>query len=107
VSAPNVYRILLRAEWEEMRLAGQFTGSAVDRRDGFIHLSTREQVPGTIAAHFADVESEVVILEIDTASLPGELRWERSRGGALFPHLYAPLPVAAVKRTMSADQSER
>jgi uncharacterized protein (DUF952 family) len=107
VSAPYVYRILLRAEWEEMRLAGQFTGSAIDRRDGFIHLSTREQVSGTIAAYFADVEDELVILEIDTASLGEKIRWETSRGGALFPHVYGVLPRRAIKRTMTADEFER
>lgn len=90
-----------------MRAAGHFTGSAIDRRDGFIHLSTREQVPGTIAAHFADAESGLVILEIDAASLPGELRWEASRGGALFPHLYGVLPMSAVQRTIAADEFER
>ena len=94
-----------------MLAADQFAGSAVDRRDGFIHLSTREQVPGTIAAHFPNCGGELVILEIDAASLGDKLHWERSRGGALFPHLYGVLPVAAVTRAIPADhfryQSDR
>ncbi len=99
-----VYRVLRCAEWEEMLASDQFSGNAVDERDGFIHLSTREQVPGTIAAYFANVASDLIILEIDAASLRGELRWETSRGGALFPHLYGVVPVGAVMRTMTADQ---
>ena len=104
MSTAHVYRILLPAEWQQMLAQRHFTGNAVDKRDGYIHLSTREQVAGTIAAHFANVESELVIVEIDAASLGGELRWETSRGGALFPHLYGVLSVDAVTRTMTTDQ---
>jgi uncharacterized protein (DUF952 family) len=107
MSAAYVYRLLLSAEWQEMRADRQFSGNVVDKRDGYIHLSTREQVAGTIAAHFANVASELVILEIDTAALGDKLRWEKSRGGALFPHLYGVLAVGAVTRSLTADQFER
>jgi uncharacterized protein (DUF952 family) len=104
MSARYVYRVLLRAEWNEMLAAGRFSGSALDRRDGYIHLSTREQVAGTIAAHFAGASDDLVVIEIDAALLGSELRWETSRGGARFPHLYGVLPVSTVARTMRADE---
>ena len=102
-----VYRVLLEAEWQQMLACGEFAGSSVDQRDGFIHLSTREQLASTIAAHFANVASELVILEIDSASLSEKIRWEESRGGALFPHLYGVLPVSAVKQVIASDELER
>ena len=101
---PYVYRILSNSEWSEMLRRDQFTGNAFDRRDGFIHLSTREQVPGTIAAHFADVTDGITIAEIDASLLRDLLRWEHSRDKMLFPHLYGALPLSAVMRTMSPDQ---
>jgi uncharacterized protein (DUF952 family) len=78
-----------------MQARGAFPGSPDDVRDGFIHLSTREQLDTTIERHFAG-ERELVVLEIDAAALSADLRWEPSRGGALFPHLYAELPMSAV-----------
>jgi uncharacterized protein (DUF952 family) len=107
MSTAHVYRVLLSAEWQEMLAHRQFNGSAIDKRDGYIHLSTREQVAGTIAAHFADVESELVVVEVDAASLGDNLRWERSRGGAVFPHLYDVLDARAVTRAMGADEFQR
>lgn len=100
-----VYRVLLEAEWQQMLACGEFTGSDVDKRDGYIHLSTREQVASTIATHFANARRrDLVIVEIDAASLGDKLRWEKSRGGALFPHLYSALALDAVIRTIGADQ---
>jgi uncharacterized protein (DUF952 family) len=104
VSTACVYRVLLETEWQEMLAAGQFTGSAVDVRDGFIHMSAREQVAGTIATHFASVASDLIVLEIDASALEGKLRWETSRGGALFPHLYGVLPLTAITRTLHSDE---
>jgi uncharacterized protein (DUF952 family) len=78
-----------------MQVRGAFPGSPDDVRDGFIHLSTCEQLDATIERHFAG-ERELVVLEIDAAALSADLRWEPSRGGALFPHLYAELPMSAV-----------
>ena len=92
-----VYKVLRAAEWTAMQARGAFAGSPDDVRDGFIHLSTREQLETTIERHFAG-ERELVVLEIDASALPVDLRWEPSRGGALFPHLYAELPMSAVSR---------
>ncbi|MBL8551558.1 MAG: DUF952 domain-containing protein [Hyphomonadaceae bacterium] len=89
-----VFKILRKDEWP---LAAEvFEGSADDRRDGFIHLSTGAQVAGTLKAHFRG-ENDLLLLEIDAASLGPALKWEPSRGGALFPHLYGALPLSAVR----------
>lgn len=91
-----VYKILGRAEWDEAQRAGAFAGSAVDLRDGYVHLSAPDQARETAARHFAD-RADLVLLAVDPARLPpGALRWEPSRRGALFPHLYGPLPCDAV-----------
>lgn len=74
-----------------------FRGSAIDRQDGFIHFSSAEQAPETAAKHFAG-ERDLVLLRVDAARLGNRLKWEPSRGGALFPHLYGGLEVAAVIR---------
>jgi len=91
-----IYKVLRPAEWAELEAVGQFAGSPDDRRDGFIHLSTAEQLETTIAKHFAG-ESEVIVLEFAAASFGGALRWEASRGGALFPHVYGVLPASAAR----------
>jgi uncharacterized protein (DUF952 family) len=93
-----VYKICSMAEWAAMQLEGRLDGSPDDRRDGFIHLSTRGQVRATAARHFAG-RRDLVLLAVDTEMLAPGLRWEASRGGALFPHLYGSLPLAAVIRT--------
>jgi uncharacterized protein (DUF952 family) len=89
-----LYKICTRAEWSAAEAAGVFTGSAVDRADGFIHLSSREQVEDTARRHFAG-QADLVLVEIDGDLLGPAVRWEPSRGGALFPHLYGALPVGA------------
>ena len=71
------------------------TGAAIDRADGFIHFSTAEQAPDTAAKWFAG-RDDLTLAAVDVDALGGELRWEPSRGGALFPHLYAALPMSAV-----------
>ena len=91
-----VFKLVDRAEWEAAAASGAFDGSAVDRRDGFIHLSTAAQVRETAARHFAG-QADLLLVAIDAASLGDALRWEPSRGGALFPHLYAPLATASVR----------
>jgi len=90
-----VYKLLPVAEWEAARAVGQFRGSAVDEADGFIHFSTGAQVVETAARHFAGAR-DLAMLTVDADRLGAMLRWEPSRGGDLFPHLYGPLPVAAV-----------
>jgi len=89
-----VYKLLRAGEWAEFEAGGTFAGSADDLRDGFIHLSTTEQVEGTRAKYFAGIA--VVRVACDGDRLGPALRWEPSRGGALFPHLYRPLTTADV-----------
>ena len=108
---PTVYRILSRADWEAARALGEFSGTAHDVRDGFIHFSTAEQVADTARIHYAGLP-DLVLLFVRTEALPAEAwRWEPSRQGALFPHLYAVLPTAAVHRVepivLEADGSHR
>lgn len=87
---------LLRAdEWAAFQATGEFAGSADDRRDGYIHLSSPDQVAGTVAKWFAN-DVGVVALTIDADALAADLRWEPARGGVLFPHLYRPLRLAEV-----------
>ena len=90
-----LYKICTRAEWSAAAEIGVFTGSAVDRADGFIHLSGRDQVEETARRHFAG-RDDLVRVVVDAATLGAALRWEPSRAGALFPHLYGDLPVGAV-----------
>jgi uncharacterized protein (DUF952 family) len=92
-----IYKICPRALWREAEAAGCFNGAPVDLADGYIHFSTAGQVRETAAKHFAG-EVGLVLVTVDAAALGDALRWEPSRGGALFPHLYAPLPVSAVTR---------
>ncbi len=91
----HIYKIMTAAEWTAARAAGAYEGSVHDRRDGFIHFSTAGQVAETAAKHFAG-QTDLVLLAVDPAPLGDALKWEPSRGGALFPHLYAPLPCSAV-----------
>ena len=100
-----VFKILRSKEWEALEQRGTFSGSEDDVRDGFIHLSTLEQLQGTLAKHFAG-KAGLVLLQIPTDALRSALKWERSRGGALFPHLYADLPLRAVSRTFSMAMTE-
>ena len=90
-----VYKIVATEEWAEAQAAGVFAGAAVDRADGFIHFSTAEQAPETAAKWFAG-RDDLTVAAIDADALGEALRWEPSRGGALFPHLYAELPMSAV-----------
>lgn len=96
-SDTTVYKVLGEAEWQLARRAGRYAGSADDTRDGFIHLSAAGQLAGTVAKHFRN-RADLVLVAIDAARLGAGLRWEPSRGGALFPHLYGPLDTAAATR---------
>jgi uncharacterized protein (DUF952 family) len=91
----RVYKILSAAEWAAATAAGRFTGSAVDLKDGYIHLSTAAQAADTARLHFAG-QAGLVLLELEADELGAALKWEPSRGGALFPHLYQPLDPAQV-----------
>ena len=90
-----IYKICRAAEWDEAERAGAFAGSEVDRRDGYIHFSTTEQVAETAAKYFAGLR-DLKLVAVDADKLGASLRWEPARGGALFPHLYGVLPLAAV-----------
>ena len=90
-----IYKILSRAEWEAAKAAGRFEGSAVDHQDGFIHLSVADQAQETAARYFKD-QADLVLLGIEAEGLGEALKWEASRGGALFPHLYRPLLISEV-----------
>lgn len=90
--AGQIYKIMREADFVAAMREGRFRGSPDDLHDGFIHLSTADQVPGTLAAHFARQE-DLVLLALDAERLGLKLTWEPSRGGALFPHLYAPLDL--------------
>lgn len=85
-----VYKIFRRPEWDALVARGETSGAPVDLADGYIHLSTAPQVTETAAKHFAG-ESDLVLVALDAGALGPALRWEPSRGGALFPHLYRPL----------------
>ncbi|MCU0892465.1 MAG: DUF952 domain-containing protein [Sandarakinorhabdus sp.] len=85
-----VIKLLRAAEWAQFQADGVFAGSPDDLRDGFIHLSTPEQAPGTAAKWFAG-EAGVMALTFDADALAADLKWEPSRGGKLFPHLYRSL----------------
>ena len=92
-----IYKIVTREQWQAALNAGRFDGAPVDLQDGYIHLSTASQVRETAAKHFAG-QDDLVLLEVDAPALEDALKWEPSRGGALFPHLYAPLPLTAIMR---------
>jgi uncharacterized protein (DUF952 family) len=94
--ANTIYKICERALWREAQAAGAFGGAAIDLRDGFIHFSTAAQVSETAAKHFAGAD-DLVLIAVDAGALGGALTWEPSRGGALFPHLYGALALAAVR----------
>ncbi|WP_182177531.1 DUF952 domain-containing protein [Methylobacterium radiotolerans] len=92
---PLIYKICPRALWREAEAAGRFTGAPVDHQDGFIHFSTAAQVAETAARHFAG-QDDLLLVAVEAGALGDGLRYEPSRGGDLFPHLYGPLPLSAV-----------
>lgn len=89
----RVYKLLTRSEWRAAEATGVFEGSAVDLADGFIHFSTAAQAPETGRRYFTGV-ADLVIVGFGAEALGEGLKWEASRGGDLFPHLYGPLPTA-------------
>ena len=91
-----IFKIVAASQWREALRAGHFDGSKADRADGYIHFSTAAQAPATAAKWFAGVD-DLMLVAIDAASLGPALRWEPSRGGELFPHLYGALLLGAVR----------
>lgn len=88
----HIYKLCKADEWTTATRTGLYAGSPDDKRDGFIHFSTAEQLAGTAHRHFRG-QTGLVVVAFDAGSLGTALRWEPSRGGDLFPHLYAPLPT--------------
>jgi uncharacterized protein (DUF952 family) len=97
----RIYKILPRWEWDAALAQRRFDGSAIDRQDGFIHFSTAEQAQETARRHFAG-QQDLVVLAVEADDLGSALRWETSRGGDLFPHLYAGLETALVRAVTEA-----
>jgi uncharacterized protein (DUF952 family) len=93
-----IYKIAEEAQWAAAAAHGGFDGSADDKRDGFIHLSTAAQARETAAKHFAG-RAGLVLAAVHVEQLGALLKWEPSRGGALFPHVYGALPMSAVAWT--------
>lgn len=95
MTAKTAFKILTAEQWLRFQAEGAFAGAPVDLADGYIHLSAADQVKGTLDKHFAG-QAGLMIAEIDLSVLGDAVRWEVSRGGALFPHVYGVLPMAAV-----------
>lgn len=92
---PNIFKILDLASFEELKSLRTFKGAAIDLEDGYIHFSTGEQVRETARLHFAG-RTDLVLVAVAAESLGTALKWEPSRGGQMFPHLYAPLGMTSV-----------
>lgn len=85
-----IYKVCRAEEWQRATADRTYAGSADDIRDGFIHFSTADQLAGTLARHFKG-QADLVLVSFDPTALGAKLKWEASRGGQLFPHLYEPL----------------
>jgi uncharacterized protein (DUF952 family) len=97
-----IYTLVRGEDWRAAAAAGAYLGSADDRRDGFLHFSTASQLRASAAKHRAG-EADLWMVEVDAAALGATLRWEPAAGGSrpgLFPHLYAPLALTAVRRAL-------
>jgi uncharacterized protein (DUF952 family) len=92
-----IYKICPEALWREAEASGRFAGAPIDRADGYIHFSTAAQLRETAARHFAG-QHDLVLVTVDAGAFGSALRYEPSRGGDLFPHLYGALPIAAVRK---------
>lgn len=90
-----IYKILAAALWAEAQSQGELRGAPIDLADGYIHFSTESQMHETARKFFAG-QRDLLLVAVDTTRLGPKLRWEPSRGGELFPHLYAPLKLDAV-----------
>lgn len=95
--ATVIYKIVPQEAWRAAEMAGRFFGAGVDLQDGYIHFSTAAQVRETAARHFAG-RGDLLLVAVSVSALHDALRWEPSRGGAVFPHLYGPLALDAVLR---------
>ena len=105
MTAGTAFKILTAQQWSGWKDAGVLHGAPIDLQDGFIHLSAADQVHETAAKHFAG-QTGLILAELDLAQLGSAVRWETSRGGALFPHVYAPIPLSALVSAVAMDDSD-
>lgn len=91
-----IFKIAHTHEWTEAERAGAYHGTEKDKEDGFLHFSTAEQLPGTLEKWYAGA-NDLLLVAVEAEALGDALKWEPTRGGALFPHLYAPLSLTAVR----------
>lgn len=102
MTAATAFKILTQQQWADFERERVFRGAPVDIADGFIHLSTADQLEGTIAKYFTDC-GPLMIAEVDLLLLGDTIRWEPARGGDLFPHIYGELPFHAVVSLQKHD----
>lgn len=102
MSAKSAFKILTAQQWADFERERVFHGATIDVTDGYIHLSTAEQLEATLAKHFAG-QTGLIIVEVDLALLESDVRWEPAREGALFPHLYGAMPIDAVVAITKRD----
>jgi len=105
MTEPVAYKILTAAQWRQFQAEGVFAGAPVDLADGYIHMSSAEQVAETAAKHFAG-QTGLILATVDLAALGDAVVWEPSRGGQLFPHCYGALPISAVTGAVAMDGAE-
>ena len=98
-NVPVLYKIMSRQDWEAAQANGLYEGSEVDRRDGFIHLSASHQVRATAQKHFSG-KADLLLVSVVEEALGQSLKWEVSRGGDLFPHIYGILPLDAISEVI-------
>ena len=101
-----IYKVCPAAEWHDAVAAGAYRGSAVDLRDGFIHFSAGAQLAETLRRHFSG-QYDLVLVAVAPGDLGDRLRWEPSRGGDLFPHLYGELPVGLARHVSPLEPGDR
>ncbi|WP_291843929.1 DUF952 domain-containing protein [Maricaulis sp.] len=101
----TAYRLATIDRWSQVMAEGRFTGDPHDVADGFIHLSAADQVEGTLIKHY-DSHERLLLVEIDLEALGGSVKWEKSRGGALFPHVYGAIPASVVRGIRHVRRNE-
>ncbi|KAJ9624912.1 hypothetical protein H2203_004862 [Taxawa tesnikishii (nom. ined.)] len=97
MSTSTAYKLLTAKQWVSWQQSQKFTGASIDIRDGYIHLSTANQTSQTYDKYFKD-QPDIVLAAVDLGKVDGEVKWEKSRGGELFPHVYGTLPFTAVMK---------
>ena len=101
----TAYKILTAEQWAAWQSTGTFTGAPVDIADGYIHMSTADQVTETADKHFAG-QDDLFVVTIDLSAMGDAIVWEPSRGGALFPHAYAPLPLTTAQAAIPLTRED-